>query len=113
MPYYQYRCNDCEHEFETRQRMSDDPLTECPVCEGHIRRVVNSVGVVFKGSGFYVTDTRNGKSATISPDSSKTADTKTSENGTTDSTKPETTAKETSKSSSESKTKESAPATTK
>lgn len=40
--------------------MSDSPLTECPVCEGAIRRVVNSVGVVFKGKGFYVTDNRNG-----------------------------------------------------
>ncbi|MCB9431172.1 MAG: FmdB family transcriptional regulator [Ardenticatenaceae bacterium] len=61
MPLYTYRCNDCNHEFEARQRMSDDPLTECPVCEGEVRRVVNSVGVVFKGSGFYVTDNRSGK----------------------------------------------------
>lgn len=58
MPLYAYRCNDCEHEFETRQRMADDPLTECPVCEGNIRRVINQVGVVFKGSGFYVTDNK-------------------------------------------------------
>ncbi|MCB8944111.1 MAG: hypothetical protein H6658_10185 [Ardenticatenaceae bacterium] len=107
MPYYQYRCNDCEHEFETRQRMSEDPLTDCPVCDGRIRRVVNSVGVVFKGSGFYVTDTRNGKSATIPSDNSKTADTnKTSENGTSESTKPEPAKAEPAKSSSESKTKE-------
>ena len=42
--------------------MSDDPLTECPVCEGSLRRVVNRVGIVFKGSGFYVTDNRNGRS---------------------------------------------------
>ncbi|MCA9995609.1 MAG: zinc ribbon domain-containing protein [Anaerolineales bacterium] len=61
MPLYTYRCNDCNHEFEVRQRMSDNPLTECPVCEGEVRRVVNSVGVVFKGSGFYVTDNRSGK----------------------------------------------------
>ena len=55
--------------------MSDAPLTECPVCEGPIRRVVNSVGVVFKGSGFYVTDNRNGatssKTETTSTQSSK------------------------------------------
>lgn len=63
MPLYTYRCNDCNHEFETRQRMSDAPLTECPVCVGEIRRVVNSVGVVFKGSGFYVTDNRSGSKA--------------------------------------------------
>ena len=63
MPTYKYRCKNCDHEFEVRQRMSDDPLTECPVCGGDVRRVVGSVGIVFKGSGFYVTDNRssNGK----------------------------------------------------
>ncbi|HSH03534.1 MAG TPA: FmdB family zinc ribbon protein [Anaerolineae bacterium] len=63
MPLYTYKCEDCEHVFETRQRMTDDPLTDCPNCDGSIRRVVNAVGIVFKGSGFYVTDTRNGSSA--------------------------------------------------
>lgn len=67
MPLYIYRCNECNHEFQVRQRMVDDPLTECPVCGGEVRRVVSSVGVVFKGSGFYVTDNRssaiNGKSS--------------------------------------------------
>ena len=58
MPTYTYRCTNCEHQFEARQRMMDDPLTVCPECEGKIRRVVNSVGVVFKGKGFYVTDNR-------------------------------------------------------
>ncbi len=66
MPLYTYRCNENGHEFEVRQRMVDDPLTECLVCGGPVRRVVSSVGVVFKGSGFYVTDNRsssaNGKS---------------------------------------------------
>lgn len=62
MPLYAYKCTNCEHEFEVRQRFSDKPLTECPVCGGHIRRVIGSVGIVFKGSGFYVTDNRNGKS---------------------------------------------------
>ena len=65
MPLYTYRCNENGHEFQVRQRMVDDPLTECPVCGGPVRRVVSSVGVVFKGSGFYVTDNRtssvNGK----------------------------------------------------
>lgn len=63
MPLYTYRCNDCDHSFEARQRMSEDPLSDCPVCLGEVRRVINSVGVVFKGNGFYVTDTRNGRSA--------------------------------------------------
>jgi putative FmdB family regulatory protein len=62
MPTYTYRCTNCDHEFEARQRMTEAPLTACPVCEGKIRRVVNSVGVVFKGKGFYVTDNR-GKTA--------------------------------------------------
>ena len=91
MPYYQYRCKDCEHEFETRQRMSDEPLTVCPVCNGRIRRVVSPVGVVFKGSGFYVTDTRgsnaggkNGtaKTETKSSDSSEPDKSTASENKT-------------------------------
>lgn len=60
MPTYTYRCGECDHKFEQRQRMSDVPLTECPVCGGRIRRVVSSVGIVFKGSGFYVTDNRDG-----------------------------------------------------
>jgi putative FmdB family regulatory protein len=91
MPIYQYRCNDCNYEFEQRQRMSDDALTECPVCHGHIRRVLNSVGVVFKGSGFYVTDTRGSNAAgkngttktetksseTSEPDKSSTSENKT------------------------------------
>jgi putative FmdB family regulatory protein len=59
MPLYTYRCNECNHEFQVRQRMVDDPLTECPVCNGGVRRIVSSVGVVFKGSGFYVTDNRS------------------------------------------------------
>ncbi len=63
MPTYTYRCKECGHQFEQRQRMSDEPLTICPVCAGAIRRVVNSVGVVFKGSGFYVTDNRGNNSA--------------------------------------------------
>lgn len=61
MPLYTYRCNENDHEFQARQRMTDDPLTECPVCGGPVRRVVSSVGVVFKGSGFYVTDNRSSK----------------------------------------------------
>ncbi|HRO24165.1 MAG TPA: zinc ribbon domain-containing protein [Promineifilum sp.] len=61
MPLYTYRCKEHDHEFQVRQRMTDDPITECPVCGGPVRRVVSSVGVVFKGSGFYVTDNRSSK----------------------------------------------------
>lgn len=72
MPTYMYKCRACDYEFEKRQRMSEDPLIHCPDCgEPELRKVVNSVGVVFKGSGFYVTDNRNGSSK-ASNGSSKT-----------------------------------------
>ena len=74
MPIYAYKCKNCEHRFEVRQRFSDDTLTECPVCSGNIRRVISPVGVVFKGSGFYVTDNRNGKSNGAVTASSKKQD---------------------------------------
>ena len=56
MPTYQYACTACDHEFEAIQSFSDDSLTECPQCQGEIRKVYTAVGVVFKGSGFYKTD---------------------------------------------------------
>lgn len=72
MPLYVYKCNNCEHQFEVRQRFSDDQLSVCPKCEGLIRRVINPVGVVFKGSGFYVTDSRNGKTSSLMNGKSQT-----------------------------------------
>ncbi|HMQ38860.1 MAG TPA: zinc ribbon domain-containing protein, partial [Micropruina sp.] len=53
MPTYQYRCLDCSSEHEVVQKFTDDPLTQCPTCEGTVRKVFSAVGVVFKGSGFY------------------------------------------------------------
>ena len=58
MPTYQYACTDCDHAFEQVQSFSEDSLTTCPACEGHLRKIFNAVGVVFKGSGFYRTDSR-------------------------------------------------------
>ncbi|GGL92106.1 FmdB family zinc ribbon protein [Micromonospora yangpuensis] len=58
MPTYQYACTACGHQLEAVQSFADEPLTECPACEGRLRKVFNSVGVVFKGSGFYRTDSR-------------------------------------------------------
>lgn len=62
MPTYEYLCQTCSHRFETWQKMTDDPLTVCPECGNHIRRVLYPAGVVFKGSGFYSTDHANHKS---------------------------------------------------
>lgn len=74
MPTYVYKCAHCGHMFEVRQRMSDSALTDCPSCEeSELRRVINSVGVVFKGSGFYVTDNRNGKNGSVSSNGSETS----------------------------------------
>ncbi len=59
MPTYAYACTACEHRFEIVQSFVDDSLTECPECTGRLRKLFNAVGVVFKGSGFYRTDSRN------------------------------------------------------
>ncbi|MGD9986086.1 FmdB family zinc ribbon protein [Pseudonocardia sp.] len=58
MPTYQYACTACDHRFEAVQSFSDDSLTVCPECGGPLRKVFSSVGIVFKGSGFYRTDSR-------------------------------------------------------
>ena len=59
MPTYEYRCKSCDHGFEIVQSFSDDALTTCPECEGPLRKVFGNVGIAFKGSGFYKTDSRS------------------------------------------------------
>lgn len=66
MPVYEYQCDHCQLRFEKFQRFSDGPVTVCPDCGGSVHRVIQPVGVIFKGSGFYVTDNR-GKSSTMPP----------------------------------------------
>ena len=56
MPIYEYRCNDCGHQFEASQRMSDDPLETCEVCSGRVQRVLFAPAIHFKGTGFHNTD---------------------------------------------------------
>ena len=63
MPTYQYACAACGHELEAVQAFTDDPLTVCPECGGQLRKRFSAVGVVFKGSGFYRTDSRSAKSS--------------------------------------------------
>ena len=109
MPTYSYKCLPEEHLFEARQKFSDDPLTECPECGGPVRRVINSVGIVFKGKGFYVTDNRsgNGKNgASKSSSDSKSEDKKADSGSDSKSeTKSETKSAESSKSESTEKPK--------
>jgi putative FmdB family regulatory protein len=59
VPTYQYACTDCAERLEVVQRFSDDPLSVCPSCGGKLRKVFSPVGIVFKGSGFYRTDSRS------------------------------------------------------
>ena len=67
MPTYEYACTDCGERLEVVQRFSDDPLTVCPVCSGPLRKVFSAVGVVFKGSGFYKTDSRSSGTSKTEP----------------------------------------------
>ena len=69
MPTYEYRCDNCATNFDVVQSFHDDPLTECPTCGSPVRKVFGSVGIVFKGSGFYKTDSRSGGSASKSAES--------------------------------------------
>jgi putative FmdB family regulatory protein len=62
MPTYAYRCTACAHEFEAVQKMSDDAFRFCPECGAPIKRVIFPAGIVFKGSGFYINDSRSSKS---------------------------------------------------
>ena len=75
MPTYQYTCNDCGHFLEAVQSFSDDALTVCPACGGTLRKVYNAVGVVFKGSGFYRTDSRKSTSSSESSSASSSSGT--------------------------------------
>jgi putative FmdB family regulatory protein len=63
MPTYGYRCGACGHQFEIVQRISDEPLTTCPKCQGKLSKVLYPVGISFKGSGFYTTDYKGSKTS--------------------------------------------------
>jgi putative FmdB family regulatory protein len=80
VPTYQYACTECGHAFEQFQSFSEDALTVCPSCSGKLRKLYNAVGVVFKGSGFYRTDSRASSSSsdTASSSSSSTSTSSTS-----------------------------------
>ena len=73
MPTYEYACKSCGERLEVQQRFTDDPLTECPACAGQLRKVFGSVGIAFKGSGFYKNDARSGSSKSSSGASSSSS----------------------------------------
>jgi putative FmdB family regulatory protein len=105
MPTYVYACDSCGTQFEQFQSFRDEPLRTCPKCAGAVRRVFQPVGIVFKGSGWYITDSRKAGSASVTGDDSSSSKTEPSTGATTTTTttKPE--------SSSETKTSDSKPAT--
>jgi putative FmdB family regulatory protein len=65
MPVYEYECTVCDVRFERRQQMEDDPVRLCPECGGEVRRLIQPVGVVFRGKGFYVTENKKARSSTV------------------------------------------------
>ena len=71
MPTYHYACSSCSHEFDQYQSFTEDALTVCPSCDGFIRRVIQPVGVVFKGTGWYLTDSRKSDKSDTSADGDK------------------------------------------
>lgn len=80
MPIYEYECEQCGVRFEKTQRFTEPTLTDCPECNGHVHRVMQPVGVIFKGSGFYVTDNK-GRSSTGIPNKKKDEEAKPASSG--------------------------------
>ncbi|MBU6328867.1 MAG: FmdB family transcriptional regulator [Acidobacteria bacterium] len=92
MPVYQYRCADCGHELEVQQAFTDDALTECPACHGALKKRFGSVGISFKGSGFYKNDSRGSGSSSSSSSGSSSDTTSSSSDTSSSSTTGSTTA---------------------
>ncbi|WP_031509331.1 FmdB family zinc ribbon protein [Streptomyces megasporus] len=81
MPTYQYQCTECGEGLEAVQKFTDDALTECPSCEGRLKKVFSAVGIVFKGSGFYRNDSRGSTSSGSSSSSSSSKSESSSSSG--------------------------------
>jgi putative FmdB family regulatory protein len=88
VPTYEYRCTECDHTFEAVQAFTDDSIEVCPSCGGRVRKLFGNVGIVFKGSGFYKTDSRSKKSAVSTADSGGSAGEGASSNGSDKESKP-------------------------
>ncbi len=93
MPTYEYECTECGHNFELVQKFSDQPVTQCQECRGRVRKVIHPAGIIFKGKGWYATDSRSsaeknkykddGKAPAESGDSGKDAAEKPAKDGAT------------------------------
>lgn len=111
MPTYSYACTECDNRFDAVQALTDDALTSCPQCTGKLRKLFNSVGVVFKGSGFYRNDSReSSKSSSGSSSTTKSASSGSESTGSSGSEKSSATSDSSSGSSSSSTTSSTAPA---
>jgi putative FmdB family regulatory protein len=84
VPTYQYTCTDCGEPVEAVQKFTDDPLSVCAACGGRLRKVFSPVGIVFKGSGFYRTDSRNGSSASTAAKDKQPSESSSASNATSD-----------------------------
>ena len=112
MPTYTYTCTACNNHIEKRQSFTDPPLTTCEECGGTLRKIIHPVGIVFKGSGWYVTDSRSSKASTNGPSttSDSTKDSSTKESSSKDpSAKESSGAKESAPAKESSSSKESSP----
>ncbi|MFH8403537.1 FmdB family zinc ribbon protein [Streptomyces sp. NPDC018019] len=110
MPTYQYQCTACGEGLEAVQKFTDDALTECPACQGRLKKVFSAVGIVFKGSGFYRNDSR-GSSSSSSPASSSTSSSSSSGSGSSSSSGSESKSSSGSSGSSSSSSTSSTPST--
>ena len=81
MPIYEYHCTSCGNDLEVFQHMQDPTLTVCPECHGTLKKIYSPVGIVFKGSGFYATDSKNSKSSTSTSSPASPASTDSSSSG--------------------------------
>ncbi|TLH57145.1 FmdB family zinc ribbon protein [Mycolicibacterium neoaurum] len=111
MPTYSYACTECDNRFDVVQAFSDDALTACPKCNGRLRKLFGKVGVVFKGSGFYRTDSRDSSKSSSSSAKSSSGDSSSSSSSDSGSSSSSTSSSSSSSSSSSTSTSSSSSST--